>query len=302
MAPLRIGVVIGRFQVPALHDGHRTLLQTVREKSDRIVVLLGVNSLDGRTPENPLTFSQRESLFRPLQQAGQPFVVFVLPLFDERDNESWSAQIDTLLSRTYPDAIITLYGGRLSFAESYKGRYPVEALELQPAITAAGTASRAAIQESSDPSFLRGCIYTLQQQFPHSYQAVDIALVRRPDVFLIRRADSGEWAFPGGFVDPTDKSLEAAASRELYEETGLTADKGSDLEYVTSLRVDDWRYRGSRDQIMTALYLGWYTFGVPRLNPSEVQDYTWVSLDKGQEMICATHQPLFGALCARLKP
>ncbi len=47
------------------------------------------------------------------------------------------------------------------------------------------------------------------------------------EVLLIRRAEheldpwSGDLAFPGGGVDPTDRSSQAAAERETYEEIGL---------------------------------------------------------------------------------
>jgi nicotinamide mononucleotide adenylyltransferase len=54
----RIGVVIGRFQVPglALHPGYRALLAHVARENDRVVVVLGEaiwpdqrNSVDIRT-------------------------------------------------------------------------------------------------------------------------------------------------------------------------------------------------------------------------------------------------------------
>lgn len=63
-------------------------------------------------------------------------------------------------------------------------------------------------------------------EYPRPCVTVDVVIVtrdRRPRVLLIQRGHepfAGTWAIPGGFVD-MDESLETAARRELFEETGV---------------------------------------------------------------------------------
>lgn len=288
MAKTTIGVVVGRFQVPVLSQGHKDLLNSVMEMSDRLVILLGVSTLDGRTRENPLTFSQRAPLFD--EYPGTT----ILPIFNQVDDKTWSKSLDSLISDLFADSTITLFGGRDSFASAYSGKFPVKTLAFSASAAIEGRQIRSAIKEARDQGFLRGQIYSLSYQYPKTYPTVDIAVIRDTKLLLIQRTDTSQWTLPGGFVDPTDSSLEAAAKRELSEEMGLTG--SGRAEYVGSTLIDDWRYRGTRDKIMTSLFVINYTFGSPTPNPLEVQDYKWVKVLEALKIIAPHHDPLIRLL------
>lgn len=74
-------------------------------------------------------------------------------------------------------------------------------------------------------------------------QAVDAIVMAGFDalrrILLIRRADTGHWAIPGGMVDP-DETVPAALARELAEETGVDL-RGRTPDTVRSGYVDDPR-------------------------------------------------------------
>lgn len=66
-------------------------------------------------------------------------------------------------------------------------------------------------------------------------------LIEDGAVLLVRRAnppDAGLWGFPGGKIE-FGESIEAAAVRELYEETGVRAQPRSVFTAVDALDVDD---------------------------------------------------------------
>jgi 8-oxo-dGTP diphosphatase len=88
--------------------------------------------------------------------------------------------------------------------------------------------------------------------------AVSVALVRGDQILLVRRGRApslGLYAFPGGRVEPGE-TAEAAARRELMEETGLTAGKLSPhREYLIS-REPEGRAIDFRLQVFAGSYGG----------------------------------------------
>jgi 8-oxo-dGTP diphosphatase len=90
--------------------------------------------------------------------------------------------------------------------------------------------------------------------YPRPAVTVDIVVSSReprPKVLLIRRKHwpfEGMWAIPGGHVE-IDEPLEAAAARELYEETGVRANK------LEQLRTYGDPGRDPRGRYISVVYL-----------------------------------------------
>lgn len=117
MRQKRIGVVIGKFQVPELHEQHIALIQHVMNVSDDTCVLVGT---DPNNPEYLLPFECVEQSIRT------DFVELfhVHPLVDVPNNDlNWSMQLDRFLQLLFPFAEITLYCGRDGFRTRYHGKH-----------------------------------------------------------------------------------------------------------------------------------------------------------------------------------
>ncbi len=85
---------------------------------------------------------------------------------------------------------------------------------------------------------------TYNYQYPHMAVTVDVVLFdsssAKPSILLIKRANNpykDHWALPGGYVDMKEK-IEAAAARELSEETGAKIKHIEFLGYFDDINRD----------------------------------------------------------------
>jgi bifunctional NMN adenylyltransferase/nudix hydrolase len=282
-----LGVIVGRFQVPELHAGHRHLIEYSLAHNEKTLIVIG----SGRglaTERNPLPYSVRQAMMLEAYP-----LVRVIEHFDHPSDEVWSTRLDALIDIVFPGHRPTLYGSRDSFIPHYSG---VNKVELIPDIeSVTGTALRESVKEhvACSSPFRSGIIHTHATRFPIVYPVVDVAIInpeRRMVLLGEKETDQGKRRFIGGFVDTTlDDSYEHAARREAFEETGgLEVDA---YTYLGSIRIDDWRYRGSKDCVMSSFFKAQYIFGQPRAS-DDIDALHWTPFEEVMERLAESHKPL----------
>lgn len=290
----KIGVIVGRFQVPELHAGHKYLIQEVQSKSDRMVVVIGTSPIP-TTRVNPLPpISILLTLSTYLYKLGAKYITAALE--DITSNESWSDALDSLIrAHTIPNDEVTLYGSRDSFIASYKGKYRTEII-LPLLVRTTSTEVREGIGKDvvqNNLDFTKGIIWATQNQFPRTLPTVDVAIIDYDRVLLCRKPNEKLWRFPGGFAEPDSPSYEFDASREAREETGLEI---SPPEYLGSFLIDDWRYRKGPDKIKTLFFKANRMWGAVEAK-DDIREAKWFNINSMTRLIINDpHIPLYETL------
>jgi len=252
-----VGVIIGRFQVAELHEGHIKLIDWVMGRHPKTIIVLGLSPCKS-TFRNPLDFQTREMMLKEKFPE-----LIVLYLKDCSSDVEWSHNLDTILKDvTGPIQTISLYGSRDSFIKYYCG--PLECISCEQEVFISGANQRHKISQivKASPDFRAGVIWAMANQYPRVISTVDIAIFNEDcsKILLGRKKDDAGYRFIGGHANPGE-SLEQAAKREAYEETGLGfTDSWTN---IGSTPIDDWRWRQEIDKITTTLFTTKIMFGRP---------------------------------------
>jgi bifunctional NMN adenylyltransferase/nudix hydrolase len=284
-----VGVIVGRFQLPSLHEAHLDLIQKVTTTHPRVLLFLGLSPCKC-TFNNPLDFQTRKKMI--LQKFPDVEVHYIE---DMQDDNLWSNKLDSEITKLIgPKLTVLLYGGRDSFICHYHGKFKTE--ELVPTVFVSGKEIRknVGIKSKDTPEFREGVIWAVENQYSAVLPTVDIAIYRKIEndfeILLGRKPNELGYRFIGGFASTQSENYEQDAKREVIEETGLEV---GTPKYLFSALVNDWRYRGEQNKIKTLFFIAQYVFGTPHASDdiAEVKWFKYSTLT--DEVFVETHKQLF---------
>ena len=167
-----VGVIVGRFQSPRLHDAHKALLSELSLTHKKALVFLGVSPVLG-SRRDPLDFESRKRMI----QEQFPKIT-ILPIKDMRSDLCWSRELDKRIKEICPMEKVVLYGGRDSFIKSYKGEFDICEFEQNGSFSGTEMRKQAIREIKSSCDWREGVIYGASNQYKKAIMCVDIALLR----------------------------------------------------------------------------------------------------------------------------
>lgn len=314
-----LAVLIGRFQ--PFHLGHLALLEHALRVAPRAAVVVG-SAGSPRLAKNPFTESERIATIRdsltPEQQARLSFIT----VRDYYDEPRWARAVKAAVARECQGKV-TLVGFRKDDSSSYLSAFPEwSELDLPRQADIDATSLRKlffASEASALPSELLAAVPTPVARFLTAFRAsphferiraelaaldegrkkygsgpfvtVDAVVTVGQRLLLVQRGRApGKdlWALPGGFLDGSERLVDAAV-RELREETQLTC---SDAELRAALRgvaVFDHPQRSQRGRTITHAHyfaLPENSAALPQVTGADdAQAARWVELSELPNML-----------------
>jgi bifunctional NMN adenylyltransferase/nudix hydrolase len=270
-----VGVIVGRFQVDDLHEAHQHLIESVIEEHNKVIIFLGLSPARV-TRNNPLDFEARKQMI--LEKYPD---VNVLYIKDVGNDKLWSKKLDEQIQDMVgPNASVVLYGGRESFIEHYFGRYDTIEMEQRVYISGSQIRKKVSSKVKASPEFRAGVIWAAHNQYPHVYPTVDVAVFSKDKdkILMAKKPNEDRYRFIGGFSE-AKMSYEENAAREVEEEAHI---KITNIRYVGSAPIDDWRYRREVDGIVTIFFAADHSFGLP-VPDDDICELKWFDIDSIDE-------------------
>jgi 8-oxo-dGTP pyrophosphatase MutT (NUDIX family) len=104
------------------------------------------------------------------------------------------------------------------------------------------------------------------------------------EVCLISTQGGKAWQLPKGLIERGEQP-EAAAAREVAEETGLQGELETKLERIEYWYIADYTPERERVHKLVYFYLFRYLRGSTKDHDEEVDDARWVALDEARHLL-----------------
>jgi bifunctional NMN adenylyltransferase/nudix hydrolase len=280
-------VLVGRFQ--PFHNAHLEIVKRATALCDQLVIVTG-SAHQPRTYKNPFTSFERELMIKAATR-GLSIRISVEANPDTIYNDqAWAVRVQALVAKhTSPEDKIGIIGHKKDESSFYLDMFPQWKLEEVPMFEPLDATSirdlffkrdanmnfiKSVVPQSTldmleqfrktpeyeqvirEREFIAG--YKKQYEslpYPPIFVTSDAVVFCSGHILMIkRRAEPGKglWALPGGFVNAaTDKSVEAAAIRELREETGIKVPAPVLRGSIEDSRVFDAIDRSARGRTIT---------------------------------------------------
>ena len=280
-------VLIGRFQ--PFHTAHLLLAHRATAKCRQLIFICG-SANQPRTYKNPFTFAERERMIK-YATGGLALSIQVEPNPDTIYNDqAWAVRVQALVAKhTKPGDKVGIIGHKKDPSSFYLDMFPqwdFEEVELLEPLDATDIRTLY-FKRDANMNFIKNVVpqttFDFLEQFkdtleyeqvirerefiiehnkqyaglkyPPIFSTADAVVICSGHVLMIkRRAEPGKglWALPGGYVNAnTDKSVEAAAIRELREETLIKVPAPVLRGSIVRSKVFDAIDRSPRGRIIT---------------------------------------------------
>lgn len=259
---MKVGVIVGRFQIPRLTVGHRVVFNKLNKDYDNYIIVLGDS---GRPADKryPFSVEDRKKMLDDLFIFNN--LLGIVSLKDTKSDTVWSNNLDKVIqdllgSLGMVNVSVDLLGSRDSFIKYYSGMYNTVTVEATDAAVSATDARKMFLEAhrvSNFRDYMYGRLCAVTEQYPTAYSTVDVAIFSPGEkmILLGRKHDEHEYRLIGGFLDPEkDDSTRDAAFREVYEETNIPKQLITSMVYCGNVKVNDWRYKSSDCKIFTNVF------------------------------------------------